>query len=205
MLSPFLVPVHKLPIPSPIPLLLWGCSPTHPPTHSRLSTLIFPYNGASRLGRNKGFSSHWCSNSSIGDPVLNTMIGSEYLTLYLSCFGRASQETAISGSCQLALFGISNIGFGSYIWAEFPGLSFSLWSKLRLCISSYEFFCFTFSGLKHLYFGHPSSWALCGLCIVSWVRAFGLISTYQWMDTICVCVCVCVCVCFQHLSSKQMC
>jgi hypothetical protein len=31
--------------------------------------------------------------------------------LYLSCNGRASQETAISGSCQQALF-----GFSSSVW-----------------------------------------------------------------------------------------
>ena len=29
-------PTPKLPIPSPLPLLLWGCSPTHPPTPTSL-------------------------------------------------------------------------------------------------------------------------------------------------------------------------
>jgi len=51
MLSPFLVP-HPL----PIPLLLWGCSPTHTPTstpwHSPTLGIKQP--------RAKGFSSHWC-------------------------------------------------------------------------------------------------------------------------------------------------
>jgi hypothetical protein len=43
------------------------------------------------------------SNSSIGDPVLSPMIGCENPPLYLSGFGKASQETAISGFHQLAL------------------------------------------------------------------------------------------------------
>jgi hypothetical protein len=43
------------------------------------------------------------SNSSIGDPVLSPMVGCNYLPLYLPGTGRASQETAILGSCQQAL------------------------------------------------------------------------------------------------------
>ena len=39
------------------------------------------------------------SNSSIGDPVLSLMFGSERPSLYMSGFGTASQETAVSGSC----------------------------------------------------------------------------------------------------------
>lgn len=34
MLSPFLVSPLDLPSPIPLSLLLWKCSPTHPPTHS---------------------------------------------------------------------------------------------------------------------------------------------------------------------------
>jgi hypothetical protein len=48
------------------------------------------------------------SNSSIGDPTLSTMVGSEHPPLYLQGSGRASQETAISGSFQHAFFGIHN-------------------------------------------------------------------------------------------------
>jgi hypothetical protein len=52
------------------------------------------------------------SNSSIADPIwdpiLSPMVGWEHLPLYLSGSGRASQETAISGSCQQALLGIHN-------------------------------------------------------------------------------------------------
>jgi hypothetical protein len=43
------------------------------------------------------------SSSSIEDSVLSPMVGCKYPPLYLSGSGRASQETAISGSCQQAL------------------------------------------------------------------------------------------------------
>jgi hypothetical protein len=52
-------PLHKPPIP-PLPLILWGCPPTHPPTYSHLTSLAFPYIGASNLYRTKGLLSHWC-------------------------------------------------------------------------------------------------------------------------------------------------
>jgi hypothetical protein len=51
--------------------------------------------------------------SAIGDPVLSPTVGCEHLPLYLSGSGRASQETAISGSCQQALLGIRN---GVRVW-----------------------------------------------------------------------------------------
>ena len=46
------------------------------------------------------------SSSFIGDPVFQLMDDCEHPLLYLS--GTASQETAISGSCQQALVGIQN-------------------------------------------------------------------------------------------------
>jgi hypothetical protein len=48
------------------------------------------------------------SSFSIEDPVLSPMNGCEPPILYLSGTGRASQETAISGSCQQALVRIHN-------------------------------------------------------------------------------------------------
>ena len=48
------------------------------------------------------------SSFSIRDPILSSMVGCEYPTLYLSVTGRASQERAISDSCQQALVGIHN-------------------------------------------------------------------------------------------------
>jgi hypothetical protein len=63
MISSFLVtlPQHLHPIPSHPPsspslLSLWGCCSTH----SCLTTLEFPYAGASNLHRTKGFPSQWC-------------------------------------------------------------------------------------------------------------------------------------------------
>ena len=48
------------------------------------------------------------SNSCIRDPKLSPTVGCELPPLSLSGSGRASQETAISGSCQQALVGIHN-------------------------------------------------------------------------------------------------
>jgi hypothetical protein len=48
------------------------------------------------------------SSSFIGDPVLHPVDSCEHPLLYLSGTGRASHETAISGSCQQALVGIHN-------------------------------------------------------------------------------------------------
>ena len=87
---------------------LWGCKPLQ---------LLSPF-----------------SNSSIGDPVLSSMVDCKHLPLYLSGSGRASQKTAISGSCQQALLGICNNmwvwclyvgcipGWGS-LWMAFPSVS----------------------------------------------------------------------------------
>jgi hypothetical protein len=50
------------------------------------------------------------------------MVDCEHPHLYWSGFAKASQETAISGSCQQALLGISNsVWFGGCIWDESPG------------------------------------------------------------------------------------
>jgi hypothetical protein len=54
----FTNPISHLP-----PLLLWGCSPTHPPTHSYLNVLAFPYTGALSLHRTQGLPSYWCQIS----------------------------------------------------------------------------------------------------------------------------------------------
>jgi hypothetical protein len=56
----FWLPLWKTFYPSPLPLLLWGCSPTHPPTHSHFTVLTFSYTGALSLHRTKQLSSHWC-------------------------------------------------------------------------------------------------------------------------------------------------
>jgi len=48
------------------------------------------------------------SNSSIGNPILSSVVSCEDPPVYLSCSAKASQETAILGSCQIALLGIPN-------------------------------------------------------------------------------------------------
>ena len=57
------------------------------------------------------------SGSFIGDLVLCPMDNCEHPLLYLPGTSRASQETAISGSCQQALVGISLVSqFGCCLW-----------------------------------------------------------------------------------------
>ena len=81
----------------------------------------------------------------LGTPC--SVNGCENTPLYLSGSGRASQETAISDSCQQALLGIHIVsGFGDCIWDDhqveqfLDGLSFSLCSTLCLPNSSHEYF-----------------------------------------------------------------
>ena len=58
------------------------------------------------------------SNSSIGGPVINSMVGCEHPPLYISGSQKASQETVISGSCQHALLGIHN---SVWVWRLYMG------------------------------------------------------------------------------------
>jgi hypothetical protein len=67
------------------------------------------------------------SSSFIGDSVLIPMDDCEHPLLYLSGTGRASQEIAISGSCQQALVGIHNSVF--------------LWNNCYPCESSSKSVC----------------------------------------------------------------
>jgi hypothetical protein len=64
---------------------------------------VWPVDTACSLQQNQLSSFSPCSNFSIWDPVLNPKVGCEHLSLYLSDSGRASQETAISGSSHQAL------------------------------------------------------------------------------------------------------
>ena len=60
--------------------------------------------------------------------MFSPMVVFEHLPLYLSGSGRASRETAISGSCQQALVGIHKVsGFGVCIWGGSPGGAVSRW------------------------------------------------------------------------------
>jgi len=82
-------------------------------------------------------------------PIFSSMFACEHLPLYFSCSGRVSQETAISGSCQNAILGVSNIvwvwwlyvyGLDPQLGQPLDVLFFSICSKLCLHISSYEYF-----------------------------------------------------------------
>jgi hypothetical protein len=83
------------------------------------------------------------SSSFIRDPVLSPMDDCAHPMLYLPGTGRASQETAISGSCQQALVGFHNsvwvwwlfMGLDPQVGQSLDGHSFSLCSPLCLCNS----------------------------------------------------------------------
>ena len=71
------------------------------------------------------------SSSFTGEPVLCPMDVCEHLLLYLSGIGRASQETAISDSCQQALVGIHN---SVWVWWLHMGWM-SIWGSLFLLLT----------------------------------------------------------------------
>jgi hypothetical protein len=87
--------------------LLWGCKPLQ------------------LLG-------YFFYSSFIGDPVLLPMDDCEHALLYLPGTGRASQQTAISGSCQQALVGICN---SVWVWWLFMGW-IPKWGSLWMVIPS---------------------------------------------------------------------
>ena len=82
------------------------------------------------------------SSSSIGDPVFIPLDGYEHPILYLPATGRASQETAISGSYQQALIGLHN---SIWVWWLYMGLILrwgSLWMVIP-SVSALHFFSVT--------------------------------------------------------------
>ena len=121
------------------PLLIWGWGHVYslvgglvPGSSGRRDSV--GWHCCSSYGVTNPFSSFSpFSSSSIGDPVLSPMVGCEHPPLYLSGFGRASQETAISSSCQKALLGICHsvlCGFGVCMW-DAPGEAISGWPFLQ--------------------------------------------------------------------------
>ena len=77
------------------------------------------------------------SGSFIGDLVLHPMDDCEHPLLYLPGTGRASQETAISGTCQQALVGICLVtGFGSCLWGGSPSWEVSGWLFLQALLQT---------------------------------------------------------------------
>jgi hypothetical protein len=126
------------------------------------------------------------SNSPIWDPMFSPMGSCEHLPLCLWGSVRVSQKTVISDSCQQALLDTHGrvwvwwlykgwIYRWDHLWMAFPSVSaphfMFIFSPVIILFSLFE-------GVKHPHFGLPSSWASCGLWIVSWIfQAFELIST----------------------------
>jgi hypothetical protein len=88
------------------------------------------------------------SSSFIGGPVFHPINDCEHPLLYLSGTGIASQETAISGSCQQNLSGICNSFWFWWMFMEWilrvgqslDDHSFCLSSKICLCNSFLVYF-----------------------------------------------------------------
>ena len=78
------------------------------------------------------------SNSSIGELDLSPIC--KHLPLYLSGSGRASQETALSGSCQYALGLVTVYGMDPHMGQSLDGLSYSFCSTFCFHVSSLEYF-----------------------------------------------------------------
>jgi hypothetical protein len=122
------------------------------------------------------------------------MVSYEHPPLYLSGSSRASQETAISGFCQHALLGIHNSLCLITVYGMDPQVGQSL--DIFPSVSAPHFvsiitpLCIFVTPSKKDLSNHTLVSFLrvsCGLWIVSWVfRTFGLISTYQWVHTMCV-------------------
>ena len=64
--------------------------------------------------------------------MLSLIVGCEHLHLYWSESGRASQQTAVSGSCQQALFGINS---SVWVWCLHVGWILR-WGSLGMAFPS---------------------------------------------------------------------
>ena len=112
-------------------------------------------------------------SSSIGDPVLSPMVGCEHLPVSLSNFGRASQETAILGSCQHALLGSHNSVCVRWLYMGWISRWGSLWMAFPL-VSAPPLFFFLLLG-SEIYFVPIA--ACTSQFIRPWPRAYHPIST----------------------------
>jgi len=72
------------------------------------------------------------SNSSIAKSVLSSMVVWKQVPVYLSGYGRATEEKAISGSYQHALLGIHNI---VWVWWQYMGW-LTEWGHLQMIFAS---------------------------------------------------------------------
>ena len=84
-----------------------GSPPSYPLLHIQLKPCPVPPSSSGFVA-NPFSSFSPCPNFSIEVPTLSPMLGCVHPHLYWSGSGRASQDTAIPGSCQQALLCISN-------------------------------------------------------------------------------------------------
>ena len=128
-------------------------------------------------------------------PSLTPPLGNSILSPTVSiclCICQALAETAISGSCQQALLACTIVSvFSDCMWDGFP--RGSPWMAFPSVSAPH--FVYIFAPVSILFpflwrtkaptLDLPSSWASCGLWIMSWeFWGLGLISTYQWIHTV---------------------
>jgi hypothetical protein len=114
MLYSFLVSSLQPPFPFPLTLLLWGCSPTHPPTHSLplpLHLLSIPLHWGIKPSQDQGLPLLLMPDKTLSapsvlplTPPLGSLCSVWWLTVSICiCIGQdlsgASQDTAVLGSC----------------------------------------------------------------------------------------------------------
>jgi hypothetical protein len=118
----------------------WSHGPPLPPMYSLVGGLV-PGALKGQVGwyycSSYGVASPFCSyspypNFSTGDPMISSMVGYEHLPLYMSGSGRASQGTAIPGSCQQSFLASAIVsGFGVCRWDGSLGGTVSGWPFLQ--------------------------------------------------------------------------
>jgi hypothetical protein len=97
-----------------------------------MRVLVSSYYSSSYGAANPFSSFGTFSSSFIGDSMLSPMDGCDHPLLYFSDTSRASQETAISGSCQEALVGIHN---SVSVWRLYMGWILR-WGTLWMVVPS---------------------------------------------------------------------
>ena len=96
----------------------------HPPTHSSLTALAFPYTGASSLHRTKGLSSHWCLTRSSSATYVAGAMGPSMHTLWLIVYCLGALRSPVSWYC-FSSYGIT-IPFSSFrVWYPFQRMKTS--------------------------------------------------------------------------------
>jgi len=169
-------------------LFLWGCKPLQ-----LLQSFFYLF----QWGPHSPFDGCLQASTSVFVMLWKSLSGDSYISLLSAC---------ISWHQQYCLSWLCVYGLDPQVGQALNGFSFSLCSKLCLRISSYEYFCFPFKkdrSIHTLVIFLLELHVVCGL--YHWViQALGLISTYQWVHTMCVYFCCCWVTSFRMVFSSSI-